>query len=120
MHSRAMRAIDGINSAKWAWVEPKFWFKCSDRNEPRASADNSGTVIKEHPSAPYDRHRDRQCPNLQHRCKPTDARRRGFVSGNLKSFGPAQRLGSMPKRLPAEHAGSQRQPTAKLRLSMGG
>src|ERR1700751_1081802 len=52
MRSRAIRAIDGINSAKWAWVEPKFWFKCSERNEPRASADNSGTVIKEDPPRP--------------------------------------------------------------------
>jgi hypothetical protein len=62
-----MRAIDGINSAKCAWVEPKSRCKCSERNDPRASADNSGTVIKEQPSAPSSSHRDGECRNLQYR-----------------------------------------------------
>jgi hypothetical protein len=49
-----MRAIDGISSAKCAWVEPKLRFKCSARKDPKASADNSGTVIKEYPLRPVD------------------------------------------------------------------
>jgi hypothetical protein len=42
-------------------------FNCSARNDPRASADNSGTVIKESPSATSNWYRDGECDNLQYR-----------------------------------------------------
>src|SRR6266487_422698 len=45
MHSSASRAIDGTNSVKRVCDEPNLVFISQARNEPNASAANSGTVI---------------------------------------------------------------------------
>src|SRR5438128_7114738 len=45
MHSSASRAIDGTNSVKRVCEEPNLVFISQARNEPNASAANSGTVI---------------------------------------------------------------------------
>src|SRR5436190_21367627 len=45
MQSKASRASEGTTSASRVWVEPKRRVMNEDRNEPSASAANSGTVI---------------------------------------------------------------------------
>src|SRR6266566_1685847 len=45
MHSSASRAIDGTNSVKRVCEEANLVFISQARNEPNASAANSGTVI---------------------------------------------------------------------------
>src|SRR5262249_60096944 len=45
MHSSASRAANGMSSAKRAWEDPNRSFMSEARNEPRASAASSGSVI---------------------------------------------------------------------------
>src|SRR6266516_6671322 len=51
MHSSASRAIDGTNSVKRVCEEPNLVFISQARNEPNASAANSGTVIMDRSGA---------------------------------------------------------------------
>ena len=53
MHSSASRATDGISSVKRACDDPKLRFMSVARNEPKASAANSGTVIIGRPAILY-------------------------------------------------------------------
>ena len=43
--TRARRAADGINSVRFACLDPNPRLMCGDKKDPKASAANSGTVI---------------------------------------------------------------------------
>src|SRR5579862_7334527 len=99
MHSRDSRAADGMSSVSSACVELNLRLSSLARKDPRASAANSGTVIKEYPS-PSRRHRDGECGKLQYQCRIIallgDARQLAkcsAISAYVVTFSPVLRAG---------------------------